>query len=248
MMGRTVVKTGLFSRMGDLDTGGMEKNYKGLAIHALNGLHEFVGDKVKELFFDSANLLDLAAGSGALSLRLQDMGFKITAYDYEENNFRLKQSIKFNQVDLNNDFSKISDCLYDGVIAVEIIEHLENPRHLIREIYDSLVPGGKVLITTPNIDNPVSLAFYVRFGWFQWFSDENYNNEGHITPVSQHWMNKFLLEAGFVDVDFVSYGDPFRVLVGWPKMKYFARLLSFLTSIDKSKQGEIMVVSARKPN
>lgn len=247
-MGRTVVKTGLFSRMGDLDAGGMEKNYKGLVIHALNGLHEFVGDKVKELFFDSANLLDLAAGSGALSLRLQDMGFKITAYDYEENNFRLKQSIKFNQVDLNNDFSKLSDCLYDGVVAVEIIEHLENPRHLIREIYDSLVPGGKVLITTPNIDNPVSLAFYVRFGWFQWFSDENYNNEGHITPVSQYWINKFLLEAGFVDVDIVSYGDPFRVLVGWPKMKYFARLLSFLTSIDKSKQGEIMVVSARKPD
>ncbi|MCI4350060.1 MAG: class I SAM-dependent methyltransferase [Thermoplasmata archaeon] len=40
---------------------------------------------------------------------------------------------------------------YDLILLVEVVEHLTgNPLFLLRELHDHLVPGGHVLITTPN--------------------------------------------------------------------------------------------------
>ncbi|SJM96173.1 3-demethylubiquinone-9 3-methyltransferase [Crenothrix polyspora] len=246
-MSNPIIKTDLFSRMAHLEVGSVEKNYKGLAIHALQGLHEHIGTLVKELFPQPSSLLDIAAGSGALTLRLQDIGHKMAACDYVADNFRLMNTVDFTQVDLNKNFSKRFNTLFDGILAIEIIEHIENPRHVIREIFASLAPGGKLILSTPNIDNPVSLALFVRFGCFQWFAEENYQNDGHITPISQYSMRTFLEESGFVDIEISSFGDPFRVTQGWPKIRLLAKVLGFLSAIDNRSQGEILVVNARKP-
>ena len=37
------------------------------------------------------------------------------------------------------------------VFALEIIEHLSSPYHLLDEAYRLLIPGGRVVITTPNV-------------------------------------------------------------------------------------------------
>ncbi len=58
----------------------------------------------------------------------------------------------------------------DVVAAVEVIEHLENPRGFVRELARVTRPGGTVLITTPNQLSALSLLSLVvkrRFGAFQ---------------------------------------------------------------------------------
>jgi SAM-dependent methyltransferase len=45
---------------------------------------------------------------------------------------------------------------FDAVDLVEVVEHTENQPQLIREIARVLRPGGRVLISTPNILNVVS--------------------------------------------------------------------------------------------
>ncbi|MDE2150637.1 MAG: methyltransferase domain-containing protein, partial [Gammaproteobacteria bacterium] len=126
--------------------------YKGLRIHALPGLHEFVAGKSLEYFPAGATVLDLAAGSGALSLRLQDLGFAVTATDYVPENFR-PRTIPFVQADLNADFAAAYDNRFQAIVASEIIEHLENPRHFARQCDRLLAPGGRMVLTTPNIEN-----------------------------------------------------------------------------------------------
>jgi 2-polyprenyl-3-methyl-5-hydroxy-6-metoxy-1,4-benzoquinol methylase len=49
--------------------------YKGLPIHSLPELHELIADRVAEHVPSGGTILDLAAGSGALTLRLADLGY-----------------------------------------------------------------------------------------------------------------------------------------------------------------------------
>ncbi|HRF44124.1 MAG TPA: methyltransferase domain-containing protein [Candidatus Competibacteraceae bacterium] len=131
-------------------------SYKGLGIHALPGLHEFIAKKAVEYFEPEATLLDIAAGTGAMSLSMQDSGFKVLATDYVPENFKL-DSIPFISTDLNEAFSTtLHSRRFQAIIASEIIEHLENPRHFARECFKILEPSGRMILSTPNVENAAS--------------------------------------------------------------------------------------------
>jgi len=48
-------------------------------------------------------------------------------------------------------FKNIESNQYSTVAAFQVIEHIKNDRLFLQEIYRVLAPGGKALITTPNI-------------------------------------------------------------------------------------------------
>lgn len=220
--------------------------YKGLRIHALAGLHEFIGERIIEFFPPAAEVVDLAAGSGAMCLRLRDMGLKPRAIDYVPENFGVP-GIEFTQADLNEDFSKLFTTQFTGAIASEIIEHLENPRHFAREIFRILKPGGRLILSTPNIDSPGSLAMFVRSGRFHWFSDDDYKTQGHITPLSQWQIGKCFAEAGFRFLWKGSYGKGASHLEGSPRLSVLSSLLSWISTADANLRGEIFVCVLEKP-
>lgn len=60
--------------------------------------------------------------------------------------------------DINKYPFPIADSSYDQIFAKHIIEHIENPRGLIEEIYRILKPGGRAFIETPHFTNYVSYA------------------------------------------------------------------------------------------
>jgi 2-polyprenyl-3-methyl-5-hydroxy-6-metoxy-1,4-benzoquinol methylase len=73
----------------------------------------------------------LGAGQGAFDQRLIDSGYKnITAVDIE-NNYKVKNQ-NFSIVDLNKDFVDLG--VFEYVLQWEVIEHLENQFHFIRNI------------------------------------------------------------------------------------------------------------------
>jgi len=41
-------------------------------------------------------------------------------------------------------------CAFEVVCNFQVIEHLEAPERLVRDLSDHLVPGGQLLLTTPN--------------------------------------------------------------------------------------------------
>lgn len=211
-----------YRRSATQDTSGQSNTYNGLRIHTLPGLHEHVAGLVGEYVGSGGAAVDLGAGSGALISRLSDMGLVPTAIDYVEENFQLHDTVKFLQLDLNGRFADAVDDQYEVVTAIEIIEHIENPRHFLREAAKLCKPGrGKIFLTTPNIDNPVSKAFFCRFGTHMWFSDKAYVEDGHITPLSRWQLRKI---ADEIELDVVyegSFGDPFLQLTHWLKMRLF---------------------------
>jgi ubiquinone/menaquinone biosynthesis C-methylase UbiE len=73
------------------------------------------------------------------------------------------------------------DKAFDAVVATEVIEHVRYPFRLLREIRRVIRPGGRVLVSTPNVATPVNRLALTLFGRFP--DDETLHNGqdvGHI--------------------------------------------------------------------
>lgn len=229
-----------------------ELSYKGLRMHALPSLHKEIGNLCCKYFQTGDRLLDLASGSGALSLRLKDLGFRPTAADYVSENFRLPD-VPFHQLDLNGAFSHhlSKDSPFDGIIAAEIIEHLENPYHFTRQCASTIKPGGLLIITTPNLQNLPSIAHFLWNGEASYFGKSNIQGDGHISPLTQ-WQLKLAAErAGFSILQESSVGALHSSINASPRtcakvlLEYVLRAA---TRVPAKLRREVFILVARKDN
>lgn len=111
-------------------------------------------DRVVEIFKNSGyggRLLDAPAGTGVISQKLKEAGFRVVAADINPHLFSA-QGIPCEEADLNKELP-FGNETFDFILCSNGIEHLEAPYHFIRECYRLLKDRGKILITTPNVLN-----------------------------------------------------------------------------------------------
>ena len=85
--------------------------------------------------------------------------------------------------DLNSPFPSTFD-QYDIVTAIEVIEHLENSRHFVRQITKLLRPNGRMILSTPNLDSILNILTFALKGHHNAFGPRDY--PAHINPVSRN--------------------------------------------------------------
>lgn len=108
--------------------------------------------------------------------------------------------------DLNHGGLPFDDGRFALVTCAETVEHLENFRAAIREIYRVLKPGGLAVFTTPNVLNLRSRLRYLSSGFYNLFGPLPVNHSevdgarGHITPVNWFYLAHALAGSGFVDL------------------------------------------------
>jgi 2-polyprenyl-3-methyl-5-hydroxy-6-metoxy-1,4-benzoquinol methylase len=131
-----------------------EKHPKRKWIHGAVPLaRDEIHDKVIEIMRKEpkGKVLDVLTGTGILADRLSKMGFEVSCCDINASYFSLP-NLKINIGDLNHSLPDSSE-VFEFIVCIESMEHLENPFNAIREFHRLLKPGSKVIPSLPNYLN-----------------------------------------------------------------------------------------------
>jgi SAM-dependent methyltransferase len=179
-------------------------------------------------------VVDLGAGRGNLSSALLDRGHDVVAVERHVAQFAA--NVPLIDADLNQTWP-FADSSFDVAMAVEILEHLENPRWFFREIARVLKPRGVAVVSTPNITSLISKALFVAAGQWDlffnhpWRLRDPYSEhvQGHITPLPAWLLSHHARDAG-LEVEAFAFSRAWLPGVPWqvnplPSSPAFGRIM-----------------------
>lgn len=103
---------------------------------------------------------------------------------------------------------------FDGVVAVDVVEHLENIWCFFREAFR--VSKRFVIIATPNVHSPLSKALYQRNGRFWAFTPGEVKKSVHVTPVFDWQLVEAARRAGWVVKSRHYTHEPYKAMKAIP--------------------------------
>jgi SAM-dependent methyltransferase len=185
-----------------------------------------------------ALIADLGAGSATVARQLRGRGARVVLVDGTR-----PAALTFADVvlaDLTRPLPLRSGTL-DGVFAGEIIEHLFEPIAFLRECHRVLVPGGAIVVTTPNL---ATLRDRVRFllGRSPRQVDPHHPYlRLHIRPFTASSLVRAFTAVGFTPVGLRSN----YVILGSDRREFSSRLLA---RAAPSIGGSLILAGVKAPH
>jgi len=104
--------------------------------------------------FDAHSVLDLGCGNGWLTAALARCGFEVCGLDSSESGIGIAKSahpdVSFVLADALQPPAPELQARFDAIVAVEAVDHVAQPRLLLRHAWQMLRPGGLLLLTVPH--------------------------------------------------------------------------------------------------
>ncbi|HYE07582.1 MAG TPA: class I SAM-dependent methyltransferase [Planctomycetota bacterium] len=190
-----------------------------------------------------ARVLDVGAGAGyfasLLGARAAAAGLVpsqvITACDLHPEQFQYRD-VACDRIDANGRLP-FADATFDVACSIEVVEHLEDQFAFARELARIVKPGGRAIVTTPNVLNMNGRLRQVACGFAPMFNPlpaggatadttagGYHGASGHIHPVAPYYLAYQLRRAGFGRV--VLHGDRTKgsaaalAVLLWPLIAY----------------------------
>lgn len=191
---------------------------------------------------EGESLLEFGAGTGDLIKELEKLfpDALLVGADILPRPDGISANTRWIEADLNAQVDA-PDGSFDVILSTEVIEHLENPRTVVREWWRLLKPGGRVVMTTPNNQSLRSLLSLLVNGHFVAFLDSCY--PAHITALLECDLRRIFAEAGFESPVFSFTNEG-----GIPKMPGLKWQRVSLGLLRGRLFSDNLVLSARKPH
>jgi 2-polyprenyl-3-methyl-5-hydroxy-6-metoxy-1,4-benzoquinol methylase len=155
-------------------------------------------------------VLDLGCSGGRLAAELRKLGHHVTGVDRVECDGVLDRVDEFVRADIEHGIPAAAGTGFDVVIAADVIEHLSQPRPLLRQMAAVLADGGEILLSTPNFAHWYP-RLRVASGLFD-YDRRGILDETHLRFFSRRSLLRTVVSSG-LDVEEIRYtGLPFDVL------------------------------------
>ncbi|HSQ23653.1 MAG TPA: methyltransferase domain-containing protein [Pyrinomonadaceae bacterium] len=211
--------------------------------------HEAIHDTVVALLANQPRgaLLDIPAGEGALAARLIDAGFDVRCCDLYPEIFRL-DGVDIHRGNLDAELP-FGDQSFEYITCLEGLEHIENPQQAMREFARVLKPGGRLIVSVPNILNIEERLKWLLYGYTSHFKpisraaaerlraeyDERVEIAAHVNPIGYSELRYILEKNAFEIVQLYRDKPKGKSWLYWPVV-LLIRLIARLT--PARKRGE----------
>jgi len=155
-------------------------------------------------------------------------------------------------------WASVPDNSLDLIICMEVIEHMPDPvtdpaeflptteffyrgsKECLRQCHAKLKPGGRIFITTPNLNSTVSLGRWINY-------NTTYSWEPHPREMGFRTACQLTKDAG-LHIELATTRDPYLYF----KTEGERQLIRFLNDsvhhigADRANRGEVTFIMARK--
>jgi len=201
-----------------------------------------------DLISPANQLLDVGCGDGSLNLLLQGKVGLVVGTDSVLSACReaSAKGFKVQCADLNGCHLPYRDGVFDAVTCLDVIEHVLDPRHLLRELARVLRPYGVLVVTTPNVRAYRHILTLIRGRFPRTSGDPEGYDGGHLHYFTFSDVCHLLREAGFDALE--EFG-----LYRWTSLTAWGRIKERIKALlgDRLKReffsGGIVVRARRRP-
>lgn len=164
---------------------------------------------VEDLPWERAKVADVGAGQGSFSRLLGERLEQEQGLDAREHVFPcdlIPESFAYERLRCRRTEPDgrlpFEDDTFDAVVSIEVIEHVEDQFEFLRELVRIARPGGRIVVTTPNVRNLSSRLRILRTGFPQLFDplpleDQDVRTTGgHIHPIAPYYLFYAAQRAG----------------------------------------------------
>jgi ubiquinone/menaquinone biosynthesis C-methylase UbiE len=140
-------------------------------------------------------VLEVGCGAGDLAVALARRGARVAAVDFSAHAVRIARdkarALGAAPALLVADAQRLpfADASFDAIVSCECLEHVPDPRALLRELARLLVPGGTLLLTTESYANAM-LLLWAR----AWLTGRRFDSGAGLQPI-EHFFLFFRVRA-----------------------------------------------------
>lgn len=196
-----------------LEVYGEKGKYPGY-VYAYENRRDATISLIKSVAKEGDEILDVAGASGNITLKLAEMGYRVTWNDMYPNlaeYVEMKREKGIVTYKEGNILEVKFDQLFDVILAAEIIEHVAHPDEFLAYLSTLLKPGGHIVLSTPlgsYFKN--SLPKFSEFKNPQIFESKQFNPnaDGHIFLLHLDEIPLLTKKSGLEIVSLKYYTNP----------------------------------------
>lgn len=140
-------------------------------------------------------LLDIGCGHGLLTAEARDRGWVPTGLELSRSATAYARRLGLRVLEQRIEDAALEPASFQAVVAVDLIEHVHEPRDFIARCRELLVPGGALVIATPYPESLLARGFGRR--WWGYIP-------AHLHLLPRRLLRELLAVEGFALADDVA--------------------------------------------